>query len=59
MIRDLLTLAGKGQPANEFDEVDLDSIVEEAWQSVETGAAGLDIREPPRYVQTRPDFVNC
>lgn len=41
LIDDVLTIAREGQPVESMDRVDLESVVDESWQSVETGEATL------------------
>jgi len=43
MLSDLLTLAREGRAVGETEDVDLKSIVEEAWENVETYDGSLDL----------------
>ncbi len=42
LIEDILTLARTGRTVSEFEPVDLDAVVAEAWESTDTGEATLD-----------------
>ncbi len=54
MIDDLLTLALDGETVGETEPVDVGDIAQEAWQTVETGDANLEI-ESPGTVEADPD----
>jgi PAS domain S-box-containing protein len=43
LIDDLLTLAREGQQVDDLETVALDTLAEQAWQTVETSAATLDV----------------
>lgn len=45
LIRDLLTLAKQGQTVAETDSLDLGTVATDAWGTVETARATLDVRE--------------
>ncbi|WP_158854914.1 histidine kinase N-terminal 7TM domain-containing protein [Halorhabdus sp. CUG00001] len=45
LIDDLLRLAKQGQTVAETDQVDLETVATDAWETVETAQATLDIRE--------------
>ncbi|WP_136687207.1 histidine kinase N-terminal 7TM domain-containing protein [Halorhabdus amylolytica] len=45
LIRDLLTLAKQGQTVAETDTLDLGAVATDAWETVETARATLDVRE--------------
>lgn len=44
LIRDLLTLAKQGQSVAETDSLDLATVATDAWETVETAQATLDVR---------------
>jgi len=48
LIADLLTLAREGRSLGETEPVDLAVVARDAWTSVETGAATLDLVDVPR-----------
>ena len=43
LVEDILALARTGQLVSEFDGVDLQAVVEDAWETTETEAATLDV----------------
>lgn len=50
LIDDVLTLARQGQPIGETEEVQLESIVEQCWQVVDTAEATLVVDEPLSFM---------
>ena len=53
LIDDLLTLAREGKRASDVDEVDLVSVAEDSWRTVETGEAALSTTTDSRIQADR------